>query len=321
MCQVCEAAVHVNPSSPGPMRDGRSWNTAYTSINDALTQTRSGDIWVKSGMYRERITLTGYRNIYGGFAGTETQLEQRPVNGLPTVISAQFAGRVVDIGVGARSILDRLVLINGVADRGAAIRCQTNSVVKIRNCRIQNCEAKQMGGGVYFGTYTSGDLDDCIITNNRAPLGGGVVVEYHSYPVLRRAIIAWNNASISGGGLYCPFHSGARLENCTLAFNRAATSGGAVYAYQGGPVTLVSSILAYNSSPAAGGVFGGGTSSATTLTGCCFWSNTGGDWGGTIRTPPPYANNLFVDPMFVNAPYGDFRLMPGSPCNGIGACP
>lgn len=318
-CRLSMAAVYVDSSSPGPLHDGKSWKTAYLTITNAVSKTRSGDIWVKGGLYRERVTLGTYHRLYGGFIGSERLLTQRIIGAANTVIDAEQKGRAIDIPRGAICILDGFVIVNGSADSGAGVRCATNSTLAIRNCRIENCTACDMGGAVYFGKYTSGEVSNSTIIANSAKLGGGLVVEYHSYPVISRTVIAWNNALDSGGGAYCPFHSGAKFVNCTLACNTANATGGAVYAFQGGPVTLISSILAFNNAQYGGGIFGGGVTSATTFTKCCFFGNTGGDWAGAIRTPPVSARNIFADPLFANPRSGDFRLLPGSPCKGVGA--
>ncbi len=314
--QVAFAAAYVDPSSPGPLHNGRTWKTAYLRISDALAKTSSGDIWVRGGLFRERIKLGKYQNIIGGFAGWETSPANR-APGEKTIIDAELKGRAIDIPNQARCMLDGLVIRNGFADRGAGVRCATNSTVKIRNCFVENCTATDQGGAIYYGMYTCGEVSDCIITNNAAAFGGGIVVEYHSYPVLKRNIIAWNTARNSGGGVYCPFHSGARLENCIIAFNLAGVNGGAVYSFQGGPVILSSSILAFNSASIAGGIFGGGVSSAATVSKCCLWGNAGGDYGGAIRVPPISAKNIYADPLFIDAPNGDFHLSSDSPCIGL----
>ena len=149
-------------------------------------------------------------------------------------------------------------------------------------------------------------MTGCFIARNTAPRGGGAVVEYHSYPTLKRNVFAWNGA-VEGGALYCPFHSGAYLEYCTLAFNSADATGGAVYAYEGGPVALKSCIVAFNSAQAGGGLYGDGLSSATSFSRCAFYRNIGGDWAGKIKPQPAYAANFIADPMFVSPPNGDFR--------------
>jgi hypothetical protein len=275
---------------------------------------------VSEGIYPERITLKYYQNIYGGFLGFETSLSQRVIGAFPTVLDAQKMGRAIDVQTGAWVTIDGLTIRNGLADKGGGIRCCTNANVKIRNCRIESCEATALGGGVYHDTYSLGEMTDCTVTRCTAPNGAGIVVEYHAYPVHRHCVITRNEASISGGGLYCPFHSEARMENCTFAFNTAGTNGGASYTYRC-PVAFDHCIIAFNSAPVAGGVFGAGESSTVTFTSCDFYANANGDWGGVIGALPAGSGNIFTDPLFLNPERDEFCLENGSACAGIGAYP
>lgn len=315
------AVVYVDSRSPGPVRDGKSWSTAYATISKAISTSMGGDIWIKAGVYPEQITLKHCVNLYGGFLGYETSASQRLLGAFPTVIEARKRWRAIDVPQNAWVMIDGLTIKRGRADVGAGIRCNTSSRVNIRNCDISDCEATDQAGGVYYGMYTQGEMTDCRVSRCKAVNGGAGVIEYHSYPTWWRNVIVRNHASASGGGVYCPFHSGALLENCTLAHNSADVNGGAVYAHYGGPVTLNYCILAFNLAPEGGGIYGGGGSSQATLSHCDFHANAGGDFGGAIVTPAPSLGNVYVDPLFVMPSRDDFHLSLGSPCAGIGAYP
>lgn len=313
------AQVYVDCSAPGPVHNGASWQTAYLSITQALNAPSGGDLWVKAGTYYERLTLKTYTKIYGGFLGFETSIDQRLIGAFPTIISGSRAGRVIDTPTNSMITLDGLTIRDGKADRGGGIRCSTNSTVTISNCRIEKCVATDRAGGVLYDTYAMGRMDNCFVMCNKAPMGGGVVVEYHSYPTLQGNVIAQNYATVSGGGLYCPFHSGALLVNCTLAYNQADMSGGGVYAYYGGPVTLNCCIVAFNTAPAGAGFYADGGSSQATLSGCDWYSNSAGNVGGVLSKLPASGNNLTSNPMFLRPDADEYHLAVGSPCAGLGA--
>ncbi len=77
------AAVRYVDSGALPSGDGLSWSTAYDSLSTALAAAQPGDqIWVATGTYVGNFTLALGVQVYGGFAGTETELSQRdwPVN-------------------------------------------------------------------------------------------------------------------------------------------------------------------------------------------------------------------------------------------------
>lgn len=316
------AAVYVDCSAPGTAHNGASWQTAFLSISQALKSLgNGGDIWVKTGTYPERLILNTYSTIYGGFLGFETSTSQRLMGAFPTVITGSRGGRVIDMPTGSRVTLDGLTIRDGKADRGAGIRCSTNSTVTIRNCRIVNCEATDCAGGVHFDTYAMGRMDDCFVAGNKAPRGGGLVIDYHSYPTLHGNLIVRNHATASGGGVFCPFHSGALLDGCTVAYNWADLNGGAVYAYYGGPVTLKSCIVACNTAPAGGGFFADGGSSQATLSACDWFGNSVGNLGGVLSTFPPTGGNTTSDPMFLMPEADEYHLRTGSPCAGLGPYP
>ncbi len=59
---------------------GTSWATAFSSIQEAVDSATGGDeIWVKQGAYElsAKITVDRAVYLYGGFDGTETQVEPR----------------------------------------------------------------------------------------------------------------------------------------------------------------------------------------------------------------------------------------------------
>lgn len=97
--------------------DGTSWTHAYNSIQDALTQAAASggtisEIWLAEGTYMPdggyiptngthvpgsgdrtaSFDLQGNLALYGGFAGGETLLSQRDIEGNPTILSGDLAG-------------------------------------------------------------------------------------------------------------------------------------------------------------------------------------------------------------------------------------
>jgi len=314
--------VRVDSDAPGPVHNGSSWATAYTSIGQALTAVGSGaEVWIAAGIYRESVTMTQYSKLCGGFLGYETSIAQRLVGAFPTVIDPSGAGRGIDIPNGVRSTIDGITIRNGRADDGAGIRCQGDSTTSIINCRIENCKATNRGGGIYTARYTYGTFAGCDMVRNKALNGGGAYIENHSYPVLRNCLIIRNKATASGGGVYGPYHAGPDFENCTIAYNSADVSGGGAFDAYGSPMILNYCIVTFNSAPVGGGLFGGDTSSALTYSHCDLYGNAGGDLGGAIKPALPGYGNFSADPLFLMPDRDEFRLRLDSPCAGIGVYP
>ena len=78
--------------------DGRSWNRAFQSLQEALSATSKGDeIWVARGTYYPHATdptksfiLKEDVAIYGGFSGRETERQQRNYRKNVTVLSGNI---------------------------------------------------------------------------------------------------------------------------------------------------------------------------------------------------------------------------------------
>lgn len=314
--------ARVDTDAPGPVHNGSSWATAYTSIGQALTASGSGaQVWIAAGVYRESVTMTSYSKLYGGFLGYETSIAQRLVGAFPSVIDPGGDGRGIDIPNGYYTTIDGITIRNGKADDGAGIRCQINATTTIINCRIENCRATNRGGGIYTAPYTYGTFSGCAMIRNKALNGGGAYIEYHSYPVLRNCLITHNKATTSGGGVYGPYHAGPEMENCTIAYNSAEVSGGGAYDYYGSPMILNYCVIAFNSAPVGGGLFGGGSTSALTYSYCDLYGNAGGDLGGAIKPALPAYGNFSADPLFLMPDRDELRLRLDSPCAGVGAYP
>jgi parallel beta-helix repeat protein len=171
----------------------------------------------------------------------------------------------------------------------------------VMSCTLTNnqAQASEEGGGAYQGW-----LANCTLRGNTSTRGGGA-----ARAGLRECSLASNSAIDSGGGV---FESG--LTNCVLFGNSATEAGGAMHG------SLVNCTLYGNSA-----LTNGGASSAT-LHNCIAYYNLAplnpdlnpGDYSFTC-SPLLSGNGCITNnPQFVNAPAGNLRLQPGSPCRNVG---
>ena len=152
------------------------------------------------------------------------------------------------------------------------------------------------GGGVFV--VDGGWVLESALNANTARLGGGVCVE--ATGTVRNCSFSTNVADY-GGGLFLTGRAW-RVENCTSVSNRAQVAGGGFASIDGG--TTLNTILWMNSSPA-------GSNVALWGSGAVFDScDSGPRLSGT--------GNLAVDPVFLNAAKGNWRLRAGSPCIDTG---
>ncbi|MCC7466842.1 MAG: hypothetical protein IT261_11255 [Saprospiraceae bacterium] len=94
---------YVNQAAAGA-NNGVSWSDAFTSLQAALSVAQYGDqVWVAKGTYlptqdnnREvSFNLPQGVKLYGGFAGTETALNQRNVQVNATILSGEIGDPAV----------------------------------------------------------------------------------------------------------------------------------------------------------------------------------------------------------------------------------
>lgn len=163
--------IRVSPDG-ADSNDGSSWAAAKKTIGGALSTAAAGDeIWVRHGVYVERITLKNGVSLYGGFRGTESDLSERP--GFPrpspdpyeTVIDGNQSGSVVTSPGSASQAyrLDGFTIHNGNADKGGGVNCigYDASLLTIANCIITGNTSTNVlegGGGISDRTGADGNI-------------------------------------------------------------------------------------------------------------------------------------------------------------------
>ena len=93
--------AYVNSSASGS-GDGTSWENAYTSLEDGLKDEAAQELWIAAGTYIPSSTDSGYFflnrniNLYGGFMGNESSVEERNISSNRTILSADINGDDID---------------------------------------------------------------------------------------------------------------------------------------------------------------------------------------------------------------------------------
>jgi parallel beta-helix repeat protein/predicted outer membrane repeat protein len=97
------------------------------------------------------------------------------------------------------------------------------------------------GGGMIIKNTSKVRLFNCVFTNNRAVLGGGLFVDGCN-PVVNNCLFV-NNQAEKGGGLYAKPFNTWQINNHTIANNHASVSGGGLFVY--GSNTLLYNSIVY----------------------------------------------------------------------------
>lgn len=257
---VSAATIYVVPRSSAKVQDGLSWATALTDLQAAieLASVSKAAVWVKEGNYRpakrdDRIAafiLYDSVKLYGGFAGTETALEQRPASGPRTVLSAITAEggyRYPHVLYGADDVLlDGLTLRDGNATSftyngkgggllayraGKTFLPHDDAVgfrMTIQNCRFERNAALE-GGAIYAFGKAALSISKTVFEGNRAVYGGAVVGREGTKSTFRQSLFQGNEASQDGGATYEDYGAHVDYDQTQFNGNKARRQGGAIY--------------------------------------------------------------------------------------------
>lgn len=217
--------------------DGLSWSTAYNFLQDALAEAKSAggaitEIWVAQGLYdpggASNDTSKSFRlqpglSVYGGFAGTETDKDQRNWHTYATILHGDLFGNdvpgsdgedqsrdensqhVVLLRVpGERALLDGFTVRQGNAndwpqDTGGGIFVKAGGDLLVRNCTLHDNMAYHGGAAACReGRLT---LAQCTFTNSWASNGGAVYCWPESFVEIRDCLFRENRGWFQGGVL------------------------------------------------------------------------------------------------------------------------
>jgi hypothetical protein len=185
---------------PGATGGCSSWADAC-ELQTALGLAGSGDqIWVATGVYTPgsagnrlaTFPLQGGVALYGGFAGTETSLEDRDWVANPTTLSGDIDGDgglagntyhvVSAVGINETARLDGLIITAGNADASTT--------------------PQQWGGGLYTQNSNLA-IQHVLFEGNLAAGGGGMFSNGGLQPVVLEDVeFSQNTSTGNGGGLH-----------------------------------------------------------------------------------------------------------------------
>ena len=238
----------LDPNNPG-YGIGTSWADAYDDLQDALARAANGcgdEIWVAQGTYYTPSTtdpcsfaLIDGVAIYGGFAGDETQRDQRNFTINHTKLSSDLNDDddpdlpyviTADSSVTITAALDGFVVIGAktaavycnygdpnianclITDNAAdGIRAKYSDVV-ISNCVITD----NQGMGIHFSDAGSPTVNNCTISKN---VSHGIH-SYKAVPTIRNSCIHHNGTTDEHCGIDLEYLQGTALcHNNTIVYN------------------------------------------------------------------------------------------------------
>ena len=249
--------IYVDKDATGS-GTGTSWANAFIAIQPAITNATSGDeLWIAEGMYAGAVTCKSNVAVYGGFAGTESTLNQR-----------DYTSHITIIGGGAPTITAaKFSTLSGLTITGGGVYCSRCHPL-IEHCVFTNNFETNALDLETTGEWDGGTMNvtDCLFYNNvcRAinhNASTGYFTGPHPLDVERCKFIS-NDTGVSedGGAIFSTKDTAAlTVKNCLFVGNKALNYGGAI-----------------------GQTYGGGVGTTGLVVNCTFYKNSAGTAGNAI---------------------------------------
>jgi hypothetical protein len=280
---------YVKPAAAGT-GNGSSWANASNDIAAMITASASGDqIWIAAGTYIPAATLSMKNGvaIYGGFAGTETALNQRNYITNTVILNGNSTMRVFkNSNLNNTAVLDGVTIINGNASNFGAGMLNYFSNPTISNCKFQNNRAVNSAGGGIYNDGSSPIISNCVFIGNSTTIsvgGGGIYNASTSNPIISNCVFENNNSNgHPGAAIFIETNSSATINNSVFTGNSSGSNGGAVYDGSNGASKYVNCVFSGNSGFYGGAIYFASTSTSSLI--FCTITNNSGYQGGGIYT-------------------------------------
>lgn len=244
-------------------------NGTFTKNHTDGGQSKGGAIYNGNTLDIQQCTFDGNRATSnwsnGGAifnAGTLTVTSSTFSNNTAASDFPSYGGAIYNSG--SLTVTDSVFSGNSADDYGGAIYIDTGYSATFANCILKNNHAGIGGGIMNYGTLT---MTDCTIGENNTVhvMGGGINNSLDGTATLTRCTITGNSGTGSMGGAGINNDGKMTLTNCTISGNVTNVDGGGIRS--SGILTLINCTITNNTADADGDNWGSGG-------GICGWGKT-----------------------------------------------
>jgi len=283
--------TYVDASATGA-NDGSSWENAFTELQNALDLFAGQPaideaIWIAAGEYKpvggiiadtsSTFLVEADVDIYGGFAGTESALEERDTEANVTILSGDLNG---DDG----SSIDSLLRLDN-SRHVMLISSELNKTITIDGITFTggntsdnpDAEFIQRAGGAIM-SFSPINVNNCIFTNNFGRSGASIAIDGATNPnaiskmIISNCVFDENEASAQSAGVVLYEMLDVEILNCTFTNN--VTNRGCLYPNTCGTVLVKDCLFEDNTNENFGGGMFVWQTMDLTLDGNTFKNNT-----------------------------------------------
>ena len=284
--------LHV-ATDGGAEADGLTWATA-TTLQSALDRAVEGDtLFVKRGVYTptakkaDGMPATDPRDatyvlpneikIYGGFVGTEANLEARVMTLIATTNETIIEGnigdmddntdnvkRLFELKEGYEATLDGLTVARGYFGTdgdGSALYAGEESELTLRHCRFIECKARD-GGAIFVANEGELTITSSVFDDNEANFGAAIYMRESTTFNATGSVFEDNTLAGGGEGLavFLRNNSMGRIVRCSFLRNRGQRgSSGTLFAAAGVTLHISQSLFVANSAEDGSTLWAGGS--------------------------------------------------------------
>jgi hypothetical protein len=282
------ATYYVDSKFQGDSPTGDSWLSAFPSLQmaiDAASTNSPAQIWVKAGIYKpEGISKSATFNlptdveIYGGFRGNESLVEERNAKANRTVLTGDI-GRVGSISDNSYHVIT------------AAENCRIDSFIISRG-NADSIAENRFGGGLLILPESKGVVvANCTFEKNSAEMGGAIHLTGGTLTITNTTF--YSNSGESGGAVAIEGAANVQIIDSIFSSNFAPKGGGAVCIEKESRSRISGSSFLYNSTDGLGGGLraeaGKNEPVALEITDCIFNGNSASESGGALAFIGPFS--------------------------------